>query len=270
MMDASLCILFPFFRDHLDRVTVTAHGLDVSWAHPFYQWMIRRFLPRAKLIHCVSRATANAVIARGVDPGRIVILPCGIGDVSVSSGSAGDIPRLVTVGRLVERKGVVWFLAEVLPLLIALRGDIKYHIVGTGPAEQSIKKVIREKSLQEAVFLHGELDDATRDALVEQSNVFLMPNVPVPGDMEGFGIACIEASARGIPIVAANSEGLRDAVIEGETGTLFHPGDATDCCNAIIGMLSSQPDHAAIARATRARFHWSMLFPRYVNAIFES
>ncbi len=267
LMDPSLVILLPFFRGNEDHISVSAHGLDVIYKNPLYQGILRRWLPRVGRILCISHVTAEEVMLRDVAPEKVIVLPCGIHDVPPPVSPAPDGPRIVTVGRLVERKGVAWFIAEVLPKLLAQCPRLRYHVVGDGPASASIKKVIQDNSLQEAVFLHGELEDDARDALVAHSDIFVMPNVPVMGDMEGFGIACIEASALGVPVIAAELEGLCDAVIEGKTGSFFTSLDALDCANAIISVLRAAPDRAAIAKATKEHFHWSVLTSRYKHAL---
>lgn len=271
LMDPSLCILLPFLGGHADRISVSAHGLDVLYPNPMYQWMIRRFLPRVSRVLAISRATADAAEARGVDPAKIVVLPCGIPFVFAKaqlSTLPPPSPHLVTVARLVERKGIAWFLLEVFPILQSEYPTMTYHIIGTGPALKLIKKIVQEKSLQKAVFIHTDLDDAARDALVAGADLCVMPNISVAGDMEGFGIACIEASARGVPVVAARIEGLVDAVIDGQTGIFFESGDACDCIRRIRQCLHAPLDRERVARVTRERFHWSVLFPRYRDVLF--
>lgn len=270
--DASLSILIQFLRlSKRGRITVTACGLDVTYANVFYQWMIRRMLPRADCVCAISRATADVVQRRGVIQSKLTVIPCGIWDAPLSVPvPAPPHPRLLTVGRLIPRKGVVWFLSHVLPELVRRHPAIHYSISGSGHEELLIKKVIQEKGLQQAVSLHGNCSDAERNALLKWASICVMPNIAIGGDMEGFGIACIEASASGVPVVAAHIEGLKDAVTEHETGAFFESGNADDCVRAIERMMSAPPDRSAVARATLKHFHWSVLFPRYIDEVFSS
>lgn len=65
-----------------------------------------------------------------------------------------------------------------------------------------------------------------REHLLRGADVFIQPNVPVPGDMEGFGLAVLEAAMRGTLTVASGIEGILDAVIDEQTGILLPPADA--------------------------------------------
>jgi phosphatidylinositol alpha-1,6-mannosyltransferase len=89
-----------------------------------------------------------------------------------------------------------------------------------------------------------------------------MPNVQVAGDAEGFGIVVIEATARGVPVVATGIEGLRDAVIDGVTGTLVPERDVTAWLDAI---RTADFDRRSVADTTRERFSWSRLVTAYVE-----
>lgn len=255
------------------RVTVTACGLDVIWPRRWYQRMLRRTLPAMDRVVCISRATAEEVWKRGVREEKIAVIPCGVWPVAyVAPCSSRMHPLLLTVGRLVPRKGVAWCVREVVPLLLHHFPQLQYWIIGSGPDELLIKKFIQERGLEQCVHLLGELDNVAREERMAGADLLLVPNVPVTGDMEGFGIVCIDASAQGVPVVAARLEGLRDAVIEGETGRFFASGDPEDCVRVVkevlhldrIGVTSQ-----AIARATLEHYGWPRLLQRYRDEVFH-
>lgn len=276
------------------RVTVTACGLDVVWPRWWYQWVLQRTLPRMDCVVCISRATAAEVRRRGVGEEKIVVIPCGVWSVERGTGQhspacrqAGlprqirtvsvrapccPVPLLLTIGRLVARKGVLWFVREVVPILLRDLPHLQYWIVGSGSQELLIKKFVQEKGLEHCVHLLGELDDARREECFALADLLVVPNIPVTGDMEGFGIVCIEASARGIPVVAARCGGLSDAVIEGETGRFFTPGNVGDCARVVKEVLGHfdrlSVTRNAVARATLEHYGWPNLFQRYRDEIF--
>ncbi|MBI5155978.1 glycosyltransferase family 4 protein [Candidatus Peregrinibacteria bacterium] len=270
--DASLSILIPLLRfTKRGRITITACGLDVIYTDRFYQWMIHRTLPRADCVCPISRATANEVQKRGVAASKLVVIPCGIREAPLSVPEhAPENVTLLTIGRLIPRKGVTWFLSEVLPPLLRRNHAIHYCIVGSGDQELLIKKFIQEKGLQDDVSLHSQCSDSERNELLKRATLCVIPNISVSDDMEGFGIVCIEASASGVPVVAARIEGLKDAVIENETGLFFESGNVDGCIRAIERMITSPPDRSAVARATLKHFHWSVLFPRYIHEVFTA
>ena len=160
---------------------------------------------------------------------------------------------LLTVGRLVPRKGVKWFVEHVMA---KLPENVVYAIAGTGPDEQAIRDSIRAiGSAGTRVRLLGRVDDETRTALYTGADIFVMPNLPVGGDMEGFGLVALEAATAGALVVASDLEGIRDAVLEDETGVLCPSGDAECFVARITTLLGDDAERARLAQqyATNAR-----------------
>jgi len=82
--------------------------------------------------------------------------------------------------------------------------------------------------------------------------VFLAPNIPVPGDMEGFGLVTVEAAMRGTPVVAAGLEGIKDAVVNGRTGILLPPADVTAWVSELTGQLAVPANLPALGDSFQA------------------
>jgi phosphatidylinositol alpha-1,6-mannosyltransferase len=108
-------------------------------------------------------------------------------------------------------------------------------------------------------------------ALYRGGDLFVMPNVPTSGDIEGFGVVILEAGLNGMPAVAASLEGIRDAVAPGENGVLVSPADAEGFAGAI---RTFDRDRAMLAEAgrrasafTRATFGWDAVADRYVRVL---
>lgn len=253
------------------RLSVTACGLDVLYSRPWYQRMLRFCLPRCDRVVCISAATEREVLQRGVSPERTVLIPCGVSQrdrVTPLPPTGGTM--LLSVGRLVPRKGIAWFLERVFPLFLEERPDCTFTIVGEGPERARIQSIVHREGLGRRVTLCGQLSNAERDVLMDHAAAFVMPNVPVAGDMEGFGIVCIEAAARGVPVAAARMEGISDAVMEGETGCLFAPGDVQDCLRALRAVLANATDRERIAESAWGRYGWPALIHRYQALVFDT
>ena len=267
-------------------VVTVAHGLDVTFSSRPYQWVISRLLQRMDRVVCISESAMAACIARGVAAERCVVVHPGVSlpaevpprstareRLSEIVGRPLDKMRvLMTVGRLVQRKGVVWFLESVYAELAAQMGDIHYVVVGDGPDGDRVRATISRLHLHDRVSLTGVL---TEDALVHAyvgSDLFVMPNVPVPGDMEGFGLVAIEAAAHGLPVLAADLEGISTAVSTGQTGQLVRPGDAPAWLEATRRILNSPDDRTATSRvvqeAVANRFGWGRMADAYF-AVFR-
>jgi phosphatidylinositol alpha-1,6-mannosyltransferase len=168
---------------------------------------------------------------------------------------------LVTVGRLVKRKGVQWFVEEVLP---RLGPNYLYIVVGTGPEQEAIQDAIIRRNLQDQVVLTGRRPDRLRNSLLQAADAFIMPNISIPGDVEGFGIAALEAGACGLPVVAAGIQGIRDAVIEGVTGYLPAEKDADGFLRCIRTL---NLDRVLIRRVVRETYGWQKIGQAYAQLI---
>jgi phosphatidyl-myo-inositol dimannoside synthase len=207
-------------------------GLDVTYDHRLYRALVHPALRRAPRVIAISEATARAAIDFGVDPRRVSVIRLGLPVPALEPhhksearqalrsalGVASNEIVALTIGRLVRRKGVLWFVREVMPRLPA---SVVYVVAGDGPMAVEVNDAAVRLGLTSRVRLLGRVDDETREELLLGADLFVQPNVRVPGDMEGFGLAILEAAMRGTLTVASGIEGIRDAVIDGQTGILL-------------------------------------------------
>ncbi|MFT4123397.1 MAG: glycosyltransferase [Microbacteriaceae bacterium] len=244
-------------------------GLDVTFENRLYRAIVLPALRRAPRVLAISSATRQAVIDVGVPAQQVEVTVLGLPAVAHAAVPSraearvlvrrrhgigeGDIV-LVTTGRLVPRKGVRWFVDTVLPGL-----DERYHhlVLGSGPDESAIRAAAAERGVSERLHLLGHVSDEERDLVIRGGDLFVQPNIPVPHDMEGFGLVVVEAAQAGLLTVAARLEGLVDAVIDGETGIAVPSGDAAAWRRAVRD-AAERPDRVEIAArfavAARSRF----------------
>jgi glycosyltransferase involved in cell wall biosynthesis len=265
--DASLVFLPTIFTGK-SRVSILAHGLDVVYSLHLYQRLLPRKLKQAHRIVCVSRATADTVLQRGASPEQIVIIPCGIPPTVKLVSAERDPHLIVTVGRLVPRKGQAWFVREILPLVRKTIPDAKLVIIGDGPEKSRILATARNWNLESCVQVKTSCTDEERTRIVASATVFVMPNIALPDDMEGFGIVCLEAAACGTQVLASSVEGVPDAVIEEQTGELFTIEDTRGGSAILVRMMQNPMKPADVERAARNRYDWSLLLPRYRDEVF--
>lgn len=262
--------LQPALRPARVRATVLVHGLDLLFDAPGYRRLVRRTLPAADRVVANSRSTARLARDCGVEPGRVSVVhppvpPVSAPGATASSGEARralrelgvptGVPLLLTVGRLVARKGVAWFVANVLPLLPA---DVRYAVAGSGPETAAVRRAADRAGLDGRVLLLGRVSDEQRGRLLRAADLFVQPNIAVTGDVEGFGMAAVEAALRGTPVVAAELEGLTDALLDGQAGVLCPAGDAPAFAAAVTQLLADPETRAeraeSWAAAARAAF----------------
>lgn len=253
------------------KVSVTVAGLDVIYGAWWYQPLIRWALPRLHRVCSISHATEVEVLKRGVKRENSVMIPCGIHTARLTARIpvSHEAPQLISVCRLVPRKGIAWFIEEVMPLLLADIPTLQYSIMGDGPEKARLEQIIQSNQLASSVHLLGNCDDLTRDRALFDADLLVVPNIHIPGDMEGFGIVCIEASARGLPVAAANIEGVADAVLERETGRFFEAENPADAARVIRQMIAVPFDPLEIEQATALQYDWVRLFPLYHDAVFQ-
>jgi glycosyltransferase involved in cell wall biosynthesis len=212
------------------KVSITIHALDITYNNIFYQWFIPKCINKLDKIVCVSNYTINECVKRKISKDKCIFIPNGIDfeNLKDTKLKLNDIEKkyslnlsnkivLFSIGRLIKRKGNEWFVSNIMPKL-----DPKfiYIIAGDGPERENIKKTIISNKLEKKVFLLGKISDDEKICLYKNSTWFIMPNIKVKGDAEGFGITLIEAAAYGLPSIASNIEGIKDAVINGKTGWL--------------------------------------------------
>ncbi len=257
-------LIGPLLRVLRVSHSTMAMGKDVVWTQPVYQHVLARWLPRAPQVLAISSATAAAVTAVGVPAERVQVVRLGVAlpedDPTARADRAAALHRslgladgtvvLLTLGRLVRRKGVEWFVRTVLPELPA---SVVYVVAGHGPDAERIAEAVRLGGQGERVHMLGAVSEADREALMSGADVFVQPNIPVPGDMEGFGLVAVEAAMRGALVVAADLEGLRDAVVPGETGLVVTAQDGAAWTERLAALADDPTGRAAQAEEFRLR-----------------
>ncbi|MFD6567150.1 glycosyltransferase family 4 protein [Micromonospora profundi] len=220
---------------------------------PVARWVYRRAVTLA-----VSPSTAVAVRDRLRWAGPVVVVPNGA-DASppAAGGRARDTrPRVVCVGRVTRHKRVDLVL-DAVDQLRAKRPDLRLDIVGGGPDVATIRRQVDERGLSDTVTVHGHLPTAERDALLAAAWLHVSASWG-----EGWGLVVVEAAAAGLPTLAFDVDGLRDAVRPGRTGWLVDEGD--NPAHGLAAGLDSALDALAVpaeaARMATECRQWSDAF----------
>ncbi|WP_263831612.1 glycosyltransferase family 4 protein, partial [Salinibacter sp.] len=289
MVTASLAVpLRGLLRRHGVRTAAIVHGLDVTTPFPPYQWFVPTVFGALDAVLPVSRATRQACLDRGASADQLRVVPNGTDTdrfeapadratarralgASVEASPPSPPPDgllLCSVGRQVERKGTAWFVDTVMPRLPA---DVHYWVAGDGPELDTIEAAVARHDLAPRVRLLGRVPNDTLGALYRGADLFLMPNVPVEDDMEGFGIVLLEAGQCGTPAVAARLEGIQDVIADGVNGHLVAP-QSPDAFVDAIAAYRNDPEalDAAAQRAlhyTEGTFGWPAVADTYLSVL---
>ena len=220
---------FHAFRPN--RLLLTFHGSEILkfQQNPLIRSMASKLIAHAERISTLTTYTRNLLGESFPDAlAKTVLTPGALRSDLTESSSITDksTDRLVilTVGRLHPRKGQRETLAALATLPAAVRVKLEYWIVGTaskGHYETKLKKLADQSGL--VVKFLGDLPDEELSGIYAQANLFALTSIAYKSSIEGFGLVYLEASAHGLPIVAHDIGGVREAVIDGETGLLVPP-----------------------------------------------
>jgi len=271
MVTGSLCLLLrkTLAKRGIPSAAI-AHGKDVTQKGSYQWFLVRPILRALDAVLPVSRATGAACRARGMPLDKIHVVPNGVrftrfADLSRSQITSSQL-LLCSVGRLVRRKGFEWFVRAVMPQLPA---NVYYLIGGAGPEHSRIAAAIEEYDLADRVQLLGRLSDEELLRLYNRADLLIVPNIPVKGDMEGFGIVMLEAGACGLPAIAARLEGIQDVISEGVNGHLVESRDTEGFIRAISTYIEAPEALVALGTQarnyTQTRFGWGAIAARYVR-----
>lgn len=210
-----------------------------------------RFLP-------ISRLWAGRLAELGCPAERIAVLRMGVDCAAIPFAPperrAGDPLRLLSVGRLVEKKGTAYSLralAQIAGAKPALRWSLE--VAGDGPLQRSLHGLARELGIADRVTFLGAVGGQEVRHRLRQADAFLLPSVTAAdGDMEGIPVALMEAMAAGVPVVSTFHSGIPELVEDGVSGLLAPERDVTALARQ-ISLLLENPDAAhRLALAARA------------------
>jgi phosphatidylinositol alpha-1,6-mannosyltransferase len=222
----------------------------------------------ATAVIAVSGHTRSLALAAGASPSKVHVIPPGI-DVPQRPPTTPRerAPMIVTVARLEDRYKGFEVLVRALPLVRSRVHDATLTLVGTGHLGSSLEALAEANGCGGALRRTGGVTDAQRDEVLAAATVFAMPSrLPAGSGGEGFGIAYLEAGARGTPVVAGNVGGALDAVVDGETGILVRPEDHIAVAEAISVLLLDRDLATRLGDAGRKRAE-SLTWPIVVREV---
>jgi glycosyltransferase involved in cell wall biosynthesis len=265
-------------------VVSTIHGLDVTYPPKLYQQIIPSSLKKLDKLICISHHTKSECLKRGIQ--NCEVIPNGINphEFFLDEPNAREklqtqlnidlVGRrlLLSVGHLVARKGFPWFIREVMP---NLDNNTVYLIIGgygnasKGNEKQVYSQLVKDLNLEKQIFLLGDVFKDILKLAYNSADLLVMPNVAVPDDMEGFGIVALEAASCGLPVVASDLEGIKDAVDENENGFLVKPQNAAGFIQKILSYKEDMQFRKKVREYTIGRFCWDKIASDYLE-LFHS
>jgi glycosyltransferase involved in cell wall biosynthesis len=217
----------------------------LRWLGLFLESRLMPMVYRRTQVVAVSESTRNDLIALGFVPDRVSIVHNGVYTGAQVQMQRAPQPTILYIGRLTPQK-CVDVIIKAMPRVLAAVPEVRLDIVGQGPDRTRLERLAWSLRLADHVRFHGYQPGFVRDQLAAQAWVAVCPSA-----YEGWGVSCVEASARGLPVVASNVNGLRDSVRDGETGVLVPRGDYGAFARVLIELLGDPVRREAMGQAGR-------------------
>jgi phosphatidylinositol alpha-1,6-mannosyltransferase len=250
---APLALMSPSLRKSgVKKIIALTHGHEVWWAKIFpFRLAIKRIgksvdhltylgeFTRQAISKPLTRKSATEMvkIAPGIDTAHFIPQP----DAMQKRKELGlqDKKIIISVGRLVHRKGQD-NLIQAMPAVLKKIPNAHLLLVGEGPYRKHLEKLVMKSSLELNVTFAGRIMYDRLPSYLSAADLFAMPSRSrfFGLEVEGLGIVYLEASACGIPVVAGNSGGAPDAVLEGVTGLCVDGTNIEQITAAIVEICS--------------------------------
>jgi len=260
------------------KIVVTIHGQDIGGKNKIMQKIVPPMVAKADRVIAVSQNTKRLCIERGISPEKITVIPNGIDfknrDTSVMEKTAWQKKfsidptkkTLVTVGRLVKRKGVADFITTILSSFG--RNDYQYFVIGKGVMRDEIVRAIEVNNLMDFIHMTGELSVLEKNSFWAYSDAMLMPNIMTRNTPEGFGIVAIEAASWGLPVLACAVDGIPDAIVPRVTGALANNQVALgELLREFLDGKLQFENRDKVASVIRERYDWNKLAEKYLDLL---
>ena len=254
------------------------HSKEIN--HPIGSTLNKRTvkaLGKADYVIANSRFTKELAINLGVKANNIKVINPGCNyPIQINEDAKkfakkvyGEAsPRLITVSRLDGRKShqnIIMTIKNLLPKF----PNLKYVSVGDGDEKNNLKGLKKELGLGKEVEFIFKSTEQEKVALIEQSDVFVMPSVVYKKSVEGFGITYIEAASYGKPSIGGIYGGERDSIKSGQTGYLCNGNDLNALYDTLLKMLENNHHKELGARALEFSkdFNWNKIVKKYIELI---
>ncbi|MEQ8361390.1 MAG: glycosyltransferase family 4 protein [Cyclobacteriaceae bacterium] len=248
------------------------HGHEMLEDHGLKSHIRKKFLKYfTKAVAVSAFSKENSKLFMNAD--KISVIPNGFNHAKYRAQSnlkaASHNLNLLTVGRISKRKGQ-HNVVRALPSIIQKHPDVVYHMVGINSDIDFLIAQAGDLGLQNNIRTHGVLTDEQLASLFQQIDIFLMLSEnQYGGDVEGFGIAIIEANYFGIPAIGSLGCGVEQAVKNGYSGKLVPFDKPVDIAAAIEDILNKYSVYSENARKWSNDHFWSSIINQYMKVLLS-
>ena len=231
----------------------TAHAHDVFVATSLR--LLRRKIGSAAFVAAPAEFTAAHVrtVAATRDRAKVVVVRNGVELARLQTGGERDSPpTILTVGRLVDKKGIDVVLHAAA--LLASRGvETRWQVIGDGPLRSALRELAASLGVDEIVELSGSRDHGYVLERLRAATAFVLPcRVTARGDSDAIPVGLVEALAAGVPVVTTAVAGIPEIVEDGKCGLLVPENDPDSVASAVQTLLADERLRARLGRGAQA------------------
>lgn len=255
-----LHMVMHFFRKSIFRETFFPFAL--------YVYLMERAVSlfyKGENFLAISESTKEEIDAMGIRYAKMFIVEPGIDTEFFHPTEAKANPPVISyVGRLMKYKNAQ-FIIEAMPRLRELVPGITLEIAGGGDYREHLENLSKKLGVENSVKFLGRVSESAKRDLLSRSSLFINPSFK-----EGWGINNIEANLCGTISLSNNVAGLKDSVIDGETGILYENADPEGFCRKAAGILHDKGRLSELEERAKARafsFSWDKMADKMQKAI---
>lgn len=248
-------MIFQDIGNFSPKLITTFHGYDVNRETYTDQNIYKPLCYEGDLYTVNTTFTKNKAVKLGFPEKRIIKLPVGL-DLSKYRFQEkkllpGDTTRIVTVARLVEKKGLEYSIQSVAKVIKSYP-NIQYQIIGDGELRSELESLIASLNLKDKIKLCGWMNENEVRQQYEDAHIFILSSVTASnGDMEGQGLVLQEAQAMGLPVLSTLHNGIPDGVLDGKSGFLVPEKDVDALAEKLQYLVEHPETWAEMGKAGR-------------------
>ena len=246
------------------------HGSEIAaggkWSQKFTKWSFIKY----NVLVAVSEFTKKLILDKNPNL-NVTVINNGFvfsdEEIPILDYKLKGNPKIVTVGNVTFRKGQQNVI-NALPKLKKKFPEIQYHIIGIPTEKDTFESLAKSLNVKEICIFHGVLSDAEMKKIVSNSDVFCMLSENLPnGDVEGFGIAVLEANYFGLPAIGSQNSGISDAIKHNYSGKLVNPKNDIEILEALTEIIENHQKFSDQAKIWSLNFDWDIVIKKYLKII---
>lgn len=272
-----LAVLYKKIFRKSFKIICTSHGIDVfSLRGKCFCYLKKWLVKNLDGLTAVSEALKNELV-NNYKAGKVRVIHNAISTEKFRAKNNYKIkndPRLIFVGRLVEKKGVEYII-RAMPKIIKSFPACSLKIVGDGPEKHKLQGLSKAPNGSNNINFLGSISHNKIPELLSASDIFVGPSIVAKNqDTEGFGIVFIEAMASGLPIITTAVGGITDIIKDNKNGLIVKVKNEQAIANAVIKLLGDELLRGRLGQAGRKtveeKFTWESITNKYYECYFET